>query len=134
MGSVLAISWALVLQKAFDHGHQGLGKLAITVAYPLSDVLTIAAVAMTMPLTPRRYRTPFCSSPVACWPWQWATACTPTSRCKGTSASGGAIDAVYVAGYLLASGVVDCRPRARPATAVDGTTDEPTVRCFGTRC
>src|SRR3954447_21775677 len=58
VGSVLAISWALVLHEAFDQGHSGFGELAVTVAYPLCDVLTIAAVALTLPLTPRRYRTP----------------------------------------------------------------------------
>jgi diguanylate cyclase (GGDEF)-like protein len=130
VGSVLAISWALVLQKAFDQGHRGLGALTVTVAYPLSDVLTIAAVAFTLPLTPRRYRTPLLlvaggvlASGVGDSVYTYLTL-------HGSYMSGGPTDAVYVAGYLLlavggfvaarSSGrMVEGKPAALPAAVGD---------------
>ena len=101
VGSVLAISWALVLQKAFDQGHQGVGALVVTVAYPLTDVLTIAAVVITLPLTPRRYRSPWVFVAFGVLAAAVGDSLYTYLTLRGSYVSGGPTDAVYVAGYLL---------------------------------
>ena len=125
VGSVLAISWALVLQNAFDQGHQGLGELAVTVAYPLSDVLTIAAVVMTLPLTPRLHRSPFMLVAGGVLAMAIGDSVYTYLTLHGSYVSGGPSDAVYVAGYLLlaAGGVQAARSSRRTEEA--GTVMSP---------
>jgi diguanylate cyclase (GGDEF)-like protein len=124
VGSVLAISWALVLQKAFDQGHQSFGELAVTVAYPLMDVLTIAAVVMTLPLTPRRYRSPWALVAFGILAAAVGDSAYTYLTLQGTYVSGGPLDAVYVAGYLLLAvgGLQAARSAGR---TVEERTDAP---------
>ncbi len=56
---------------------------------------------MTLPLTPRRYRSPFMLVAGGVLAMAVADSVYTYLTLQGTSASGGPIDAVYVAGYLL---------------------------------
>jgi diguanylate cyclase (GGDEF)-like protein len=117
VGAVLAISWALVLQTAFDQGNQSFGKLAVTVAYPLCDVLTIAAVALTLPLTPRGHRSSLLLVAGGMLAAVVGDSVYTHLTLKGSYVSGGSLDAVYIAGYLLlgAGGLVAARRSGRAA-------------------
>ena len=64
-------------------------------------MLTIAAVALTLPLTPRRYRTPLMLVAGGVLGAAVGDTVYTYMTLKGTYVSGGPMDAVYVAGYLL---------------------------------
>lgn len=100
-GSVLAISWALVLQQAFDQGQHSFGQLVVALTYPLSDVLTVAAVALTLPLTPRRHRPSLMLAGLGLVALSIADSLFSYLTLRGSYVSGTPLDAVYVGGYLL---------------------------------
>ena len=101
MGAALAISWALVLQSVYRQGHRSVAELVVVMAYPLTDVLMLACVGITVPSTPRAFRSSLAVLGSGLAAMALADGLYAYLTLRGDYASGGPLDGLYVAGYLL---------------------------------
>jgi diguanylate cyclase (GGDEF)-like protein len=125
-GSMLLISWALFWHQAFDHGGHSHGLLVVALAYPLCDVLALAAVVLTLPLTPRQHRAPLVLVGAGLLAMTLADTLFSDLTLRGSYVFGTPLDTAYMAAYLLLAigGWRAFRGRARGSAAVQSTEEK----------